>query len=146
MPRPDLTEKDRALLALLKENARISITALAEHLKLSRATVQTRLKRLEDTGAIRAYRAELGPEVGIEEIRCLVLITHAPRVVDPVVAALSRIKSVKAVYSVSGTVDLIAEIATDTMAELDGIIDQIGQIDGVEKTNSHLILSTRLSR
>lgn len=146
MPKPELTEKDRALLRLLKENARLTTTALADHLGQSRATVQARLKRLEDTGVIRGYRAELGAGAGMEDIRSLILITHAPRMVDRIVASLSRFPAVKAVHSVSGTVDLIADVATDTVDDLDKVIDQIGQIDGVEKTNSHLILSTRLAR
>lgn len=143
---PELTDKDRALLALLRDNARLTTTALASHLGVSRATVQARLKRLEDTGVITGYHAALGPGTGIQDIRSLVLITHAPKVVEKILMALSKIQTVKAVHSVSGSVDLIADVVTDTVAALDKTIDQIGQIEGVEKTNSQIILSTRLAR
>lgn len=146
MPRPEITDKDRTLLSLLKENARLSTTALADHLGLSRATVQTRIKRLEDTGVIKGYGVRLQKGLGIRDIRCHVLIIHAPRMVDRIVKSLSAIRAVEAVHSVSGTVDLIAEVATETVDDMDRVIDQIGSIDGVEKTNSHLILSTRLAR
>jgi len=47
---------------------------------------------------------------------------------------------------VSGTFDLIAIIAAPSIAELDRLIDRIGLIDGVERTLSSIILSTRISR
>ena len=48
-------DKDSKLIALLQANARASISELARTLGVSRATVQTRLKRLEDTGVIAGY-------------------------------------------------------------------------------------------
>ena len=146
MPREELTDKDRALLSLLKENARQSTTALANRLGLSRTTVQNRLKRLEDIGIIQGYGVRLKRGAGVRDIRCHVLITHAPRMVDRIVTSLAKMRAVEAVHSVSGSVDLIVEIVTPTVDDMDRTIDQIGKIDGVEKTNSHLILSTRLDR
>ena len=42
--------------------------------------------------------------------------------------------------------DLIAIVAASSISELDLVIDRIGEIDGVEKTLSSIILSTRINR
>jgi DNA-binding Lrp family transcriptional regulator len=47
---------------------------------------------------------------------------------------------------VSGSFDLIAVVAASSISELDLVIDRIGEIDGVEKTLSSIILSTRINR
>lgn len=45
-----IADKDRALLALLSENARMPVAELARKLGLSRTTVQARIERLEAEG------------------------------------------------------------------------------------------------
>ena len=49
-------------------------------------------------------------------------------------------------HSVSGDVDLIAVAATASVAEMDQVIDRIGALDGVERTTSSIILSTKFER
>jgi DNA-binding Lrp family transcriptional regulator len=63
-----------------------------------------------------------------------------------VTASLNAIPEVTTLHSVSGTFDLIAIIAAPSISELDQLIDGIGTIDGVERTLSSIILSTRISR
>jgi DNA-binding Lrp family transcriptional regulator len=63
-----------------------------------------------------------------------------------VTVALSAIKEVTTLHSVSGSFDLIAILAAPSISDLDGLIDKIGALDGVERTLSSIILSTRISR
>jgi DNA-binding Lrp family transcriptional regulator len=49
-------------------------------------------------------------------------------------------------HSVSGEVDFIAVAATASVAEMDQVIDRIGALDGVERTTSSIILSTKFER
>ena len=74
------------------------------------------------------------------------LITIAPKALSVVTASLNAIPEVTTLHSVSGTFDLIAIIAAPSISELDQLIDGIGTIDGVERTLSSIILSTRISR
>ena len=53
---------------------------------------------------------------------------------------------VRSVHSVSGSFDLIAIVAAPSISALDTVIDAIGGLDGVEKTLSSIILSTRIDR
>lgn len=141
-----LTEKDRELLALLGENARTPVATLAKKLSLSRTTVQARLERLEREGIIAGYGVRLSDEYASGLVRAHILITIAPKALSQVAAALEKMKSVTELHSVSGSFDLIAIIAAPSISELDQLIDEIGSIDGVERTLSSIILSTRISR
>lgn len=141
-----LTLKDRELLALLGENARTPVAALAKKLSLSRTTVQARLERLEREGVITGYGVRLSAEYSSSLINAHILITIAPKALSEVVASLGRLQGVTTLHSVSGSFDLIAIIVAPTITELDQLIDEIGAMNGVERTLSSIILSTRISR
>ena len=141
-----VSDKDRALLALLSENARMPVTELARKLGLSRTTVQARIERLEADGVIAGYGLRLSDAYRSGLVRAHVLITIAPKSLPAVTAALAAISEVTTLHSVSGTFDLIAILAAPSIADLDSLIDLIGAIDGVERTLSSIILSTRISR
>ena len=140
------TEKDRELLALLGENARMPVATLAKKLLLSRTTVQTRLERLEKEGVIAGYGVRLSDAYSSSLVKAHIMITLAPKVLSQVCATLQRIQAVKSLHSVSGSFDLIAVIEAPSISELDQLVDEIGMIDGVERTLSSIILSTRISR
>jgi DNA-binding Lrp family transcriptional regulator len=53
---------------------------------------------------------------------------------------------VRVLHSVSGPFDLIAIVAAASIGELDALIDRIGGLDGVERTTSAIVLSTRIQR
>ena len=141
-----LSEKDRALLSLLGDNARMPVAELARKLGLSRTTVQARIERLEADGVIAGYGIKLSDAYLSGLVRAHVLITIAPKALAGVTAALAAIKEVTMLHSVSGSFDLIAILTAPSIADLDRLIDGIGALDGVERTLSSVILSTRISR
>ncbi|NTF06834.1 Lrp/AsnC family transcriptional regulator [Agrobacterium rubi] len=141
-----LSEKDRALLSLLADNARMPVAELARKLGLSRTTVQARIERLEADGVISGYGIKLSDAYLSGLVRAHVLITIAPKALAGVTAALAAIKEVTTLHSVSGSFDLIAILTAPSIADLDRLIDGIGALDGVERTLSSVILSTRISR
>ncbi|SIR39290.1 transcriptional regulator, AsnC family [Rhizobium sp. RU20A] len=141
-----VTERDRELLSLLQENARMPTATIARRLGLSRTTVQARLERLERDGVITGYGVRLSDGYSAAMVRAHVLITIAPRALGLAVKALSGIRAVRTLHSVSGHYDLIAIVEAPSVHELDGVIDTIGALDGVEKTQSSIILSTRIDR
>ena len=141
-----VTDKDRELIALLGQNARMSVAALAKKLSRSHTTVQAMLERLEREGVISGYGVRLSEAYPSGLIRAHVLITIAPKALSAVTASLNAIPQVTTLHSVSGTFDLIAIVAAPSISELDQLIDGIGTIDGVERTLSSIILSTRISR
>ena len=141
-----MDETDRHLLSRLRENARESTASLARALGLSRTTVQSRIARLERSGLISGYTVKLAEAHEQGLIRALVMITVRPRAAPGVEAALRRMPDVRALHSVAGPSDMIAEAATATIKDMDGLIDHIGELEGVERTTSSVILSSKFER
>lgn len=138
-----LDETDRALLALLSANARISTVALSKKLGLSRTTVQSRIERLERRGIIQGYTVTLAPDADLS-IRAHVMIAASPHTYAAVENQLRQQRGVLELYAVSGKMDMIALIAAPNMEMLNTIIDSIGALGGVQRTQSSIILSTRI--
>jgi len=143
---PLIDATDRALLALLRENARASTADLARKLKLSRTTVQSRMERLQRQRVITGYTIVVPDDVEASLVRAHVLITLAPKQSGAIEQALRRIPEVRVLHSVSGPFDLIAIVAATSIGELDALIDRIGALDGVDRTTSAIVLSTRIER
>lgn len=141
-----VTFKDQQLLAVLRGNARASTTDLAHMLGVSRSTVQKRLERLETEGVISGYTIQLSSEYLDQEIKAHVMITVSPRMTTKIIKQMRKLDGIRAVYSVSGPHDLIADVAAMCVTDLDKMIDEIISIEGVERTVSSVILSTRFKR
>ena len=140
-----MDDLDRHLLARLGENARAPVAELARALGLSRTTVQSRLARLEKSGVIAGYAVKLREASG-ESLRGVVMISLEARKAGKTVAALREIAGVRKVMSVSGPFDMIATVEAAGVAEMDAVIDEIGGVKGVERTNSSIVLSTKFDR
>ena len=143
---PSLDPTDIALLALLRDNARAPTAELARKLKLSRTTVQSRMERLQRQRVISGFTVTVPDELEAALVRAHVLITLAPRRSAAIELALRKIAELRVLHSVSGPVDLIAIVAAASIGELDALIDRIGALDGVERTTSAIVLSTRIQR
>jgi DNA-binding Lrp family transcriptional regulator len=146
MTKPVLDPTDVALLALLRDDARASTAELARKLGLSRTTVQSRMERLQRQRVIAGYTVVVPDELEADLVRAHVLITLAPKRSGAIELALRRIAEVRVLHSVSGPFDLIAIVAAASIGELDALIDRIGGLDGVERTTSAIVLSTRIQR
>lgn len=141
-----MDDQDQALIAALRENARTPTAELARRLKLSRTTVQSRLARLERTGVIAGYSIKLSEAEQARLIHAFVALTIEPKQTAAVTAALRRLAGVRTLQSVSGGFDMIAALEARSVAEMDALIDEIGAVQGVERTNSFIVLSTKFDR
>ncbi|WMT87241.1 Lrp/AsnC family transcriptional regulator [Pelagibacterium sp. 26DY04] len=137
---------DRMLLALLRENARMPVAELARRLGVSRSTAQSRLEKLERNGTIAGYALKLSGGYLSSQISAHLMATVSPKKVGQVVKALESMVEVRTVHSVSGSFDMIVVVEAPSVAELDAVIDRIGALEGVERTMSSIILSTRVDR
>jgi DNA-binding Lrp family transcriptional regulator len=137
---------DQKLISALRENGRASTAMLARMVGRSRTSVQSRIERLERQGIITGYGVRLAPEHGLGAVRAHVMIKVGPKEARAVTAALRDISQVRLLHSVSGDVDLIAVAVTASVTEMDQVIDRIGALDGVERTTSSIILSTKFDR
>jgi len=141
-----INKQDQKLLLQLRQNARCSISDLARALNLSRSTVQNRIARLEASGVIRGYSVELGGEYSAAQVEAHVSIKVFQKLTARTNAALEQISQVSQLYSVSGEYDLIAIVQAQSLEELSVVLDEIGNLEGVERTNSAVVLETRFRR
>ncbi|MDZ7905939.1 MAG: Lrp/AsnC family transcriptional regulator [Cypionkella sp.] len=141
-----MDDLDNGILAQLGADARISVATLARKLKVARSTIQARLERLETTGVIAGYTVKLGEAARQGRLRASVLLTIEPRAQAAILARLKSIPEVERVFSTSGRVDLLLQVATANTSVLDAVLDAIGQMAGVKSSESLIHLSTRLDR
>ncbi len=137
---------DQILLSELRENARCPVALLARKVSLSRTAVQARIERLERDKVITGYGVRTGDAYEQSQVAAHVMLTVGPKLSGPVEAALRKIPEVRSLLSVSGTFDMIAIVQAGSIERLDALIDGIGLLDGVERTNTSVVLSTRIHR
>lgn len=137
---------DRALIALLQANARASTAELARKLGIARTTVVARLARLERDGVIVGYTARLAADAGDAGVQAYVGITVLPKSARAVLRRFEQMPELRQLSSVSGQFDFIALLRADSTARLDGLLDEIGEIDGVTKTTTSVVLARRIDR
>jgi len=137
---------DQTLLSELRENARCPVALLARKVGLSRTAVQARMERLERDKVITGYGVRTGDAYEQSQVAAHVMLTVGPKLSGPVEAALRKIPEVRSLLSVSGTFDMIAIVQAGSIERLDALIDGIGLLDGVERTNTSVVLSTRIRR
>lgn len=140
------TDKDELLLSLLAENARAPVSELARRLGLSRTTVQARIERLERGGVIAGYTVRVSTAAERALVRAYVMITVKPKHAVPTIAELREIREVRTLHSISGEVDLMAVVAAGSVAALDAVVDRIGALEGVERTQTSVIMATKFDR
>jgi DNA-binding Lrp family transcriptional regulator len=137
---------DRELLALLQANARDSAASLARKLGIARTTVLARLARLERDKVIVGYTVCLGQDLRDASLSAYVGITVMPRTGRAVEARLGRMPELRQLCTVSGEFDFLALIQAESAGRLDGLLDEIGEIEGVIRTTTSVVLGRRIHR
>lgn len=146
MNTPHMKALDDKLIALLRTNSRESVTDLANKLGVSRATVKEHIARLEERRIIQGYTIRFHPEHEQHQVNAYVMIAADPRLIASIVRQIKQIPSVESLQTISGVYDLMTTITCDSTLELDQSIDQITDIEGVEKTLSSIVLASKFQR
>lgn len=137
---------DRELIALLQANARESTANLARKLGVARTTVLARLTRLEREAVIVGYTVRLGVETAERAVQAFVGISIQPKTAKDVIKRLSRLPELRQLSSVSGEFDYMAMLQAESTQRLDTLLDEIGDLDGVIKTTTSVVLALRIDR
>ncbi len=141
-----LDDTDRRLLSLLQANAREPTATLARKLHLARTTVVARLARLEREGVVAGYGLRLGTRLEGSAVRAYCGLSIQPKTTAAVLRALQQMPEVEEASAVSGPFDYLVFLRCETHEQLDVLLDRIGLIDGVNHTQTSIVLSRKIDR
>lgn len=140
----NLDDKDRAILALLQENARIANAEIARRIELAPSAVFQRIRKLEDAGIIQGYEARLDPRALGHGLVAFVRVqtgegAHAPEII----AALDRLPMVQEIHRVVGEDCFFVKVRVEDTHVLAELLDEhIQLIPGVASTKTTIVLTT----
>ena len=133
---------DQQLILLLRSNARMPVVDLARKLRVSRATVQNRMTRLERERILLGYTIKLRSDVEELPVRAMMSLVAENKKEAIIIRNLRGHPNVKMVHHTAGRWDLIAEIGADSLVAFNRIVGELRMIDGVSATETNLLLDS----
>jgi Lrp/AsnC family transcriptional regulator, leucine-responsive regulatory protein len=135
-------ETDRAIVALLCRDGRMSFTELARHTGLSVSAAQQRVRRLEQRGVIRGYTAVINPDdAGLPLTAFISIKPFDPSSPDDAPQRLAHLAAIEACYSVAGDENYILKVRVGSPVQLEDLLQEIRSAANVA-TRTTVVLST----
>lgn len=119
-----LDTTDRAIIAALTENGRMTVRELAAQIGLSSPSVTDRIHKLEDTGAIRGYTIAVDPKVFGLGIAAHVRLRAMPGQVQRLAQMLIDTPEIVEADHVTGEDCFLAKVLVSDVRELETVIDR----------------------
>lgn len=135
---PDIDPTNAKILALLRADARMSASAIGKSVHLSRQAVQDRISRLEQSGVIRGYHADVAETSAAVEAVLTVRIADRP--CAPALEWLARLTGVTSVMSVSGDSDAVVLASLPSLEALSRLNDAVATSPLIGGHQSQIIL------
>lgn len=141
-----MDDVDRAILVALEKDGRISNADLAEQVGLSPSPCLRRVRRLEEAGVIRGYRAVVDPAAvgrGLRVIAGVRLVRHARSEVVAFERAVGRLAEVVQAHHVTGNFDYLLQVeVADLPAYEDFHANKLADLPGVAAVTSYVTMKT----
>jgi Lrp/AsnC family leucine-responsive transcriptional regulator len=133
---------DKKLIAALLANSRLTYAELGRKLQMSAPAVHDRIARLERSGVIRSYTAEIDPAALGTNVAALIGIElDASGRINDAVNSLRRIPEVEDCFVVAGNESIVVKVRVASTTELATILDTIQGIEPIGRTRVNVILS-----
>jgi DNA-binding Lrp family transcriptional regulator len=135
---------DRAIIAELARDSRLSIRAIAERVHISRTAAHNRVQTLVANGVITGFAAQIDRKsIGLN-VTAIVIVKVGAVPWPDVATALAQLPYVESVLAVSGDIDFVLTVSAPDHEQLSEVImRQIHEMPGVVSTRSHVVLDTR---
>src|SRR3984957_5813492 len=129
----ELDALDLALVTGLRENPRAGALELSRVTKVARATVESRLRRMEQAGVITGY----GPDIDVAgagfTVLAFVTLSIAQGALSAVQADLAAIPAVLEAYAITGSADVVCKVAATSHADLQQVLLSIDSSPSVAR-------------
>ncbi len=139
-----LDQFDLKILDVLAVDGRISVTALARKVGLSKSPVQARLRRLEEEGVIRGYRALFDPirlgrdHVAFVEVK---LTDTREAALGAFNAAVLGVGEIEQCHMIAGTFDYLLKVRTTSMSDYRAVLaERISTLPHVANTSTYVAM------
>ena len=139
-----MNQLDASIIALLKRNARMSVTQMSHELGVSRVTIDSHIKKMETSGVITGYTVKLGAEEFRHHVSGWILINVTANDEEDIISEMISMPEIARLFTTNGRWDLAAEIQTSSLEAFDTAISRLRQIPGVKETDTSLLLSSRI--
>lgn len=144
-----LDKKDLAIIAALKENAKLSTQQIAKRTRIPVTTVHNRIKKLEREGIIRGYTVVLDNKKIGKPIAAYILVTVDYRLLKELKRSqyelakqLLKNPAVESSAMITGTSDIIIKICCSSVDELNEFVTvYLRNVEGIEKTQTAIVLN-----
>ncbi len=141
----DLDRKDFALIAALQQNASQRLEDLAKLVSLAPSSVHDRLRRLQREGIIQQWTIKVdAPRLGLG-VLAFIGITST-KTCTMLQEQLAEIEAIEECHSVAGELCIFLKVRVPDTGALLVLIDRLRQIDGIEKTETTIVLQTQIDR
>jgi DNA-binding Lrp family transcriptional regulator len=135
-------ELDRQLIAILREDGRAPFSKLAQILNISRGTVQARLDRLLESGAVLGFTLRVREDHDDTAIRAIMMIEVVGKSTTAVIKQMRGLPELYSLHTTNGAWDLIAEIRAASLHDFDRVLREVRTIDGVLNSETSILLSS----
>lgn len=138
----EIDETDLEILQHIESDDELNLSMLSEEIDLSKSAIHYRLNKLKDSGVVQGMPARLDPlAFGLEMMMITeVMVTHETGYAEDIGKRLSEIPGVFQVYYTMGDVDFIVISRTQTREQMNDLIDEMIDIDGINETSSTFVM------
>ncbi len=134
---------DMKILRYLKNNARLTASAISEEINLSISAVIERIKKLESNGIIKGYTIDIDQEkMGNTMVALMEVSLKHPDYYDEFVKLVNDDCNITSCYYQTGEFDFVLHIVTDSTDGLERVYKLIKGFEGVSRTETHFVLKT----
>ncbi|MDQ3403366.1 MAG: Lrp/AsnC family transcriptional regulator [Actinomycetota bacterium] len=135
---------DRRIIAALRTNGRVTYADLGRQVGLSASAVHERVGKLEAGKVIIGYHAVVDPRAVGLNVTALVSIHPTDTADDEDVAdELAKLPEVESCYRVAGDEAFVVKVRVATVDDLEQTLGRLRRINGIARTRSTVVLSTR---
>jgi Lrp/AsnC family leucine-responsive transcriptional regulator len=143
-PSAELDEKDRQILRLLQENAKITVREIATRVHLTTTPVHERIKRMEDSGVILQYATLVNHsrvKKGLMVICYVSLKEHSKKSGAKFIRTINELNEVIECYNISGEFDFMLKVVAENMdAYYDFHVNKLGQLENIGHMQSTFVM------